>query len=72
MTLPRSAADVLKDHVTLQGYRILSTELNRAFSRYSSLAAHFSRLVSIPRLQLVSRLSRPRANRRITLRFAGA
>jgi hypothetical protein len=55
-----------------QGYRILSPELNRAFSRYSSLAAHFSRLVSIPRLQLVSRLSRPRANRRITLRFAGA
>jgi SRSO17 transposase len=55
-----------------QGYRILSTELNRAFSRYSSLAAHFSRLVSIPRLQLVSRLSNPRANRRITLRFAGA
>ena len=26
--------------------------LNRAFSRYSSLAAHFSRLVSIPRRQL--------------------
>jgi hypothetical protein len=55
-----------------QGHRILFHVLNRAFSRYSSLAAHFRRLVSMPRRQLVSRLSNPRANRRITLRFAGA
>ncbi len=55
-----------------QGDRILSQVLNRAFSRYSPLAAHFNRLVSIPRRQLVSRFRSPRANRRITLRFAGA
>src|SRR5512135_2429606 len=55
-----------------QGNRILSQVLNRAFSRYSSLAAHFSRLVSIPRRQLVSRFRSPKANRRITLRLAGA
>ncbi len=55
-----------------QGNRILSQVLNRAFSRYSSLAAHFNRLVSIPRRQLVSRFRSPKANRRMTLRFAGA
>jgi hypothetical protein len=58
--------------VPRQGHRILSQVLNRAFSRYSSLAAHFSRLVSIPRRQLVSRSSSPTTNRRITLRFVGA
>jgi hypothetical protein len=56
----------------MQGKRILSHALNRAFSLYSSLAAHFSRLVSMPRRLLVSRLSSPSANRRITLRLAGA
>ena len=55
-----------------QGHRILSQHLNRTFSRYSSLAAHFIRLISIPFRQLVSRFSSPRANRRITLRLAGA
>ena len=55
-----------------QGNRILSQVLNSTFSLYLSLAAHLSRLVSIPRRQLVSRFSSPRANRRITLRFAGA
>jgi len=55
-----------------QGYRILFAVQNRAFSRYSSLAAHFSRLVSIPRRHSVSRFKSPSANRRITLRFAGA
>src|SRR5512142_395960 len=50
----------------------ISQVLNRAFSRYSSLAAHFNRLVSIPRRQLVSRFRSPKANRRMTLRLAGA
>jgi SRSO17 transposase len=58
--------------VTLQGNGILSHVLNKTFSRYSSLKAHFSRLVSIPRRHSVSRFSNPRANRRITLRFAAA
>jgi len=61
-----------KSRPLLQGNRILTQVLNRAFSLYASLAAHFSRLVSMPRLQLVSRFSKPRANRRITLRLAGA
>ena len=42
-----------------RGNRILSQVLNRAFSRYSSLAAHFSRLVSIPRRQLGLALEQP-------------
>ena len=46
--------------------------LNRTFSRYSSFAAHFMRLISIPLRQLVSLLRSPKANRRITLRLAGA
>ena len=55
-----------------QGNGILSHVLNRTFSRYSSLKAHFSRLVSIPRRHSVSRFSNPRTNRRITLTFAAA
>jgi hypothetical protein len=55
-----------------QGNGILSHVLNRTFSRYSSLKAHLSRLVSIPRRHSGSRLSNPRENRRITLRFAAA
>jgi Transposase zinc-ribbon domain len=55
-----------------QGNRILSHYWNSAFSRYSALAAHFSLFVSIPRRQLVSRLSRPKANRPITLKFVRA
>jgi hypothetical protein len=63
---------VARDVLDPQGYRILSSVLNSTFSLYSSFAAHFSRLVSIPRRQLVSRFSNPKANRRMTLRFAGA
>src|SRR5262245_45561882 len=55
-----------------QGNGILSQALNRTFSRYSSLKAHFSRLVSIPRRHSVSRFSDPSTNRRITLMFAAA
>ncbi len=55
-----------------QGNGILSHVLNRTFSRYSSLKAPFSRLVPIPRRHPLSRFSKPRANRRITLTFAAA
>src|SRR5271165_2862893 len=46
-------------------------QVNNTLSRYSSFAAHLLRLISIPFRQLVSRFSRPRTNRRITLRLAG-
>src|SRR5512135_3211299 len=62
----------LPDGSGSQGNGILSYVLSRTFSLYSSLKAHLSRLVSIPRWHPVSRLSSPRAKRRITLRFAAA